>query len=50
MKEIKKVYQTKANENKVVFTRITADQSNEKYGLKFSLIALSTVAKNRFPK
>jgi hypothetical protein len=33
MKEIKSLQ----NENKFVFTRITADQSNEKYGLKFSL-------------
>ena len=25
------------NENKFVFTRLTADQSNKKYGLKFDL-------------
>jgi hypothetical protein len=31
MKEIKSLQ----NENEVVFTRITAAQSNEKYGLKF---------------
>ena len=39
------------NENKVVFTRITADKSNEKYWLKFSLdwrLKHSCIGNNEF--